>query len=92
MESIEIQIEELKNNRRAVIDKIKMYQYTVIICKCIMCGSINKIEILTQNLIQWLSGRKLIQDALTDISKEERELLLSQICGKCWEGFKPDNE
>lgn len=33
----------------------------------------------------WKRGELLIQDAFWYISEGERELLLSRICGKCWD-------
>jgi len=34
-------------------------------------------------LREWING-KLIQHAMPDVPKEEREMLLSGICGACW--------
>ncbi|MDE6284658.1 MAG: hypothetical protein K2M17_02835 [Bacilli bacterium] len=89
---IEININEINENRHKVINKIKTFEITVIVCECILCSTEHKIVIPTQNLCSWLSGEKLIQHALITIPNYERELLLSQICGKCWEEFKPDDE
>ena len=32
----------------------------------------------------WLGRRMLLQDAMPGIKPEDREVLKSQICGKCW--------
>lgn len=93
MESkIEININEINENHSEIFNKIKNFETTIITCKCVMCSVEYKIIVPTKDLCSWLSGEKLIQHALKTISADNRELLMSQICGKCWERFKPDDE
>lgn len=52
--------------------------------ECKLCGKVRLMEVEAEGLSQWLGG-KLVQDALPRLNVEERELLVSQTCGKCWE-------
>jgi hypothetical protein len=38
----------------------------------------------THGLIAWKEGM-LIQDAMPELSADERQLLISGTCGKCWD-------
>lgn len=42
-----------------------------------------------QDMVDWLSGSLFIQDAMPYLSDNERELLLSGICGECFEKLFP---
>jgi len=43
-----------------------------------------------QRFTQWKAGGINIQDALPDFSTDERELLLSSICGTCYDKMFKD--
>jgi hypothetical protein len=43
-----------------------------------------------QRFTQWKAGKINIQDALPDFSADERELLLSSICGTCFDKMFKD--
>lgn len=66
--------------------------YTSVVCE--NCGHNQTIFYNRQDMVDWLSGSGNIQDILHYLSSDERELLLSGMCGKCFEEiFKPlDNE
>lgn len=51
---------------------------------CNMCGCEVHIEIKTSALEAWRAGRP-IQDAAPDLSADDREMLISQTCGKCFD-------
>lgn len=65
--------EELKKAR-------KPYMVT-----CRWCKTTFTLSIDPQDLADWKCGHKLIQHALPYLSKDERELLVSGTCGKCWD-------
>lgn len=52
---------------------------------CIMCGTTHTILVPTAGYKKWASGLASIQDALPSLSADERELLMSNICPKCWD-------
>jgi len=54
----------------------------------IVCGSCKQeynIVADRNDMEAWLSGDKLIQDALGYLSGAERELLLTQTCNNCYQ-------
>lgn len=55
--------------------------------QCIQCGAIKKIEVDEENYISWLKNEGNIQDLLPELSADERELLISSICGSCFDNI-----
>ena len=56
---------------------------------CKMCGDLHTIQLSYSGEAAWRCG-ELIQDALPELTADERELLLSQTCGKCWDALFPE--
>jgi len=56
---------------------------TTEIFPCVMCGSKQKISFDQKDFDAWNEGT-LIQDALPYLSIAEREMLITGICGDCW--------
>lgn len=51
-------------------------------CRC--CGELNVIKnVYYYKYLAWLAGA-LIQNTLVTLSADDRELLISQTCPKCW--------
>jgi hypothetical protein len=60
---------------------------------CTLCGINVKFDVKAEDYDSWKEGEKLIQEALWYIVPEKREMLLSGICGECWEKeFGGDSE
>lgn len=57
----------------------------VVEIECIMCHTKHTVLVPTAGYKQWASGQAKIQDALPSLSADERELLMSNICPKCWD-------
>ena len=58
---------------------------TLLITKpCPYCGTISKVAVPESGLRQWKSGTR-IQDALPMLTTDEREILMSGVCPKCWD-------
>lgn len=58
--------------------------------KCVICGTEKEIKVSKVGHARWLQGA-LIQDALPELSVDDRELLMSDICSKCFDSiFKED--
>ena len=51
---------------------------------CLRCGETTVIRANVSDIVAWQNG-ELIQDVLGYLSKEERELLISKTCGKCFD-------
>jgi len=51
-----------------------------------MCGKKIQVAVKGEEFRKYLGGR-LIQDAMSSLSREDREFLISGICSECWETF-----
>ena len=51
---------------------------------CKSCGVEYNILAREQDIFDWVSGAKYIQDALGYLSSSERELFISSTCDTCW--------
>ena len=56
--------------------------------RCTQCGEEFKIEAPRAGFNSWLHG-ELIQKALPELAKEERELLVSGTCSDCFDKLFP---
>ena len=56
--------------------------------ECSDCGRVKQIEVPDAGYIAWQKGT-LIQHAMPEVSKEDRELLISGICGTCFDKLFP---
>ena len=68
-----------------------MFDKTEILLKCSLCGKEKIIEVNKDDLLDYYNG-KLIQGCFPYLSIEERELMISQICGKCWDDNIKDED
>ena len=58
---------------------------TLLITKpCPYCERIQKVAVPESGFKAWKSGTR-IQDALPGLTADEREILLSGVCPKCWD-------
>jgi hypothetical protein len=65
---------------------------TSIFTGCVMCRVEFVIVVPTESYLQWLRG-ELVQRALPMVPKEQRELLISGTCDKCFKAlFEADPE
>lgn len=62
-----------------------------IVTECPLCGQQHAIEVSDMGLIAYNRGA-LIQDAFPDLTKEEREMLMTGICPECWIELFEDKE
>lgn len=51
---------------------------------CRHCERRFDLTVSTAGLIAWQNGM-LIQNALPELTADERELLISRTCGECWD-------
>lgn len=53
-------------------------------CRCPMCGKSYTVIVPHEGFIAWRNGDR-IQDCLPSLSNEDREALITGICGECWD-------
>lgn len=61
-------------------------------CRC--CNKMNYLEVTEESAIEYMKpNRRHVQDIFPYLKAEERELLISHTCPKCWEDmFGGDEE
>lgn len=70
-----------------------MTDYMDIYTTCPYCGKVTTIKVPTVGYFNWAYGGMLIQQAMPELSANEREALISGICSKCWGSiFSCDDE
>lgn len=52
--------------------------------RCIHCKKLHTIAVVRKDYDAWINGA-LIQNAMPYLSLDQRELLISKICGKCFD-------
>ena len=57
---------------------------------CVHCDTDYDIMVDPADLKRWYDG-ELIQVALDYLTDDERELLMSGTCGKCWDKLFPED-
>ena len=57
-----------------------------VIVGCIKCAEAQHITVGTADLDSWENGA-LIQDAMPYLSADDREILISGICGECFDNM-----
>lgn len=56
---------------------------TIMPVVCEECGEVFDIAVDFEDLLRWKAG-ELVQNAFPYLTPSERELLISQTCGDCW--------
>lgn len=60
---------------------------------CVECKCLVEFDVKAEDYDLWKEGGELIQEALWYVTPDNREMLISGICGKCWnELFKEESE
>ena len=54
-------------------------------CVCPFCGEVHTVTVDAIDYLAWENGDVLAQNAFPYLSADEREMLISGICPKCWE-------
>jgi len=63
----------------------------VVAVPCRLCQETTDLKVNFQGFVNWKSG-ELIQDALPELSCDERELLISGTCGTCFDELFPSED
>ena len=64
---------------------------TAVVSQCIKCTKTETVLVKKADLIAWKKG-KYIQDAMPYLAVDQRELLISGICGECFDNMFPDED
>lgn len=67
------------------------YKEVCVVTQCPFCGRGNEVEVNEIDYFDWQDGM-LAQDAFPYLSADEREKLISGICGECWEKYFGSDE
>ena len=67
------------------------YKEVSVATRCPFCGHANFIEVNEMDYLDWQDG-ELAQNAFPYLSADEREMLVSGICPKCWDGMFGEEE
>ena len=59
---------------------------------CRLCKEDNHLSVDQAGYAKWQNREAYIQDALPELDANERELLISQTCGTCWDNMWGDEE
>lgn len=62
----------------------------VLDAQCVSCGIITSIILNKEDLVDWMSGAGPIEKVLYYLSANERELLISNTCGSCFDNLFSD--
>jgi hypothetical protein len=62
---------------------------TVLEAKCRECGAKHVIFVKITDYIEWKNAAGFIQDLMPYLSDSERELLISSMCGSCFDRLFP---
>lgn len=60
------------------------YKEITVVTACPFCGHANEVEVNEMDYFDWQDG-ELAQNAFPYLSDDEREMLISGICPKCWD-------
>lgn len=58
---------------------------------CPRCKQEKSVKVTSPQYFRWTQGA-MTQDAFPQLNPDERELLISGICGPCWKNLFNDNE
>ena len=57
---------------------------TRIVTSCAHCGAEKSIMVNAGDFLLWESGKSNINQCLSYLDKDEREMLISRTCNDCW--------
>ena len=57
---------------------------------CAYCLEVHTFECSTRGVVAWQAG-ELIQNALPELSADQREMMISGTCGDCWDKMYPED-
>ena len=58
---------------------------------CIGCLKVSEVEVSDSGFHEWHGGAH-VQDAFPELSSDDREMLISGTCPKCWDEIFADED
>lgn len=77
--------------RKVRIEKVVGTELVRITSECICCGKVQSIELNESVYVKWIRGEH-IQDVAPELSVDDRELLISGVCGTCFDTMFADDD
>lgn len=69
-----------------MLDAMKNNEKVIVGIKCKMCGMSHKISVLKKDFEKWnMDTGKRVQDVFPYLTINQRELLISGVCGECFD-------
>lgn len=68
------------------VDKLKTSDEIVLTPECHICGEHQILKVKKSDYFRWNSG-ELIQNCFPYLTADQREVLISGFCGKCFENM-----
>jgi hypothetical protein len=59
---------------------------------CFVCQNARTIPVNEDQLIEWKMSGQFVQDFFPDLNVNDRELLISGVCGECFDRIIPDDD
>lgn len=59
---------------------------------CPRCLAVTGLPITEEELLAWNPSEQYVQDAFPQLTPEQREVLLSGLCEKCWNQIFPEED
>lgn len=59
---------------------------------CRICGTMYEFEVHEPSYELWKAGKGYIQELLSELTADQRELLLTGTCGPCFNRLFPEDE
>ena len=63
----------------------------VVAVPCRLCDTVHDLTVNVEGFVSWQAG-EFIQDALPELSCDERELLISGTCSTCFDELFPSED
>jgi hypothetical protein len=67
-----------------------MDEVAIITRQCPFCKKDHSVPVPKAAYLKWQKGELLIQNAFPDLNADEREILQSGTCTKCWDAMFPE--
>ena len=69
-----------------------LFMITQVFTKCPKCYGETILSVDRDGLIAWREGHQHIQDALPELDDDQREMLITGLCPKCWKTVMEEKE
>jgi len=60
--------------------------------QCRKCRAWHTVDCTEEQYLDWKQNHRLIQDAMPDVKKQEREMLISGYCDPCFQALFRDDD